>query len=383
MKWINPGHEFDKLAEEICDKQVEYYLWGAGETGEYVYELLRDKFNIKGFIDSDKHVIGNCISDIEIKNPQVLKEVTGIRVIVTTFTPNKKINQVLEELGFILNKTYFNWYSFTSVYFSYIENKLTAFRMNIVITEKCTLNCKECIMHVPYIKNKKDYKLQKLKLNTQKLFDKLDYVKEIQITGGETFLYQYLAEYLEFVGDRYANKISKIIILTNGTVIPSNEVLNKIHKYGIEVHISDYQKSKSFNKTQKLEHLYEVFKNKQIAYRVEDETFWWQFQNSKQDLIIKNEEKLYRFYEECPCGNLTLIGDKLYGCSFCGSEQLAGLMPDEENDYIKISELTKYGHNQIIEFFNYYTQQGALSSCKKCYGEIPIIYRIIDAAEQI
>lgn len=53
MKWINKGHEFDAVYENIEKKKL-FYLFGAGEYGEAVYQELKGKVTLAGFIDNDK-----------------------------------------------------------------------------------------------------------------------------------------------------------------------------------------------------------------------------------------------------------------------------------------------------------------------------------------
>lgn len=46
MKWKNKGHEFDEIAKIICDENNRYYIWGLGETGRYVLDLLHENVEI-------------------------------------------------------------------------------------------------------------------------------------------------------------------------------------------------------------------------------------------------------------------------------------------------------------------------------------------------
>ena len=52
MKWTNKGHEFDTVYQNI-EKKDKFYLFGAGEYGEAVYQELEDKLPIAGFIDNN------------------------------------------------------------------------------------------------------------------------------------------------------------------------------------------------------------------------------------------------------------------------------------------------------------------------------------------
>lgn len=49
MKWTNKGHEFDTVYQNI-EKKDKFYLFGAGEYGEAVYQELEDKLPIAGLL---------------------------------------------------------------------------------------------------------------------------------------------------------------------------------------------------------------------------------------------------------------------------------------------------------------------------------------------
>ncbi len=383
MKWKNKGHEFDEIAKIICDENNRYYIWGLGETGRYVLDLLHENVEIVvGGVDSNTSIARDGFEKIKIENPEALKKIKdkGYKIIITTFTPNEEIESILEKEGFLRNQDYFFWSLFTSVYFMYKEVKLKCFRVNIVVTEKCTLNCRDCIMNIPYIENKKHYRAEELEKNIKRLFELIDHVKEVQITGGETFLYNELDRILEFIGESYRDKISKIILLTNGTIIPKDKTLEIVKKYSMKLHISDYSKSKGFFGKQKVKEFCCILEDNNIAYEIKDETFWWKFENEIPEENVA-ETDLMNFYEKCPCGNFTLFQNKLYGCSRGGSKKLLVEKTEDENDFFDIMK-TDLDKKELLEFCNLYTHKGYLTACRDCYGQEPITKRIIAGAIQ-
>lgn len=58
MKWLNKGHEFDKyakvLVENFIQKGNRFYIFGAGEIGEDIREVIEKTSCFSGFIDNDK-----------------------------------------------------------------------------------------------------------------------------------------------------------------------------------------------------------------------------------------------------------------------------------------------------------------------------------------
>lgn len=79
MKWTNKGHEFDTVYQNI-EKKDKFYLFGAGEYGEAVYQELEDKLSVAGFIDNNpekqkEHYLGKRVFDLEeivMKMPELL-----------------------------------------------------------------------------------------------------------------------------------------------------------------------------------------------------------------------------------------------------------------------------------------------------------------------
>lgn len=58
--------------------------------------------------------------------------------------------------------------------------------------------------------------------------------------GGEPFLHLQLADTIKYLGTCYADKIGQIVIITNGTVLPKQELLKILQKYKVSLSISDY-----------------------------------------------------------------------------------------------------------------------------------------------
>lgn len=147
------------------------------------------------------------------------------------------------------------------------ENKKNAFRLvSISITDKCTLNCKECNSLMPYCVRPIDEGEIQLKA-TENLLKNLHYVSEIAIIGGEPFLSKYLKDYLELIG-KFSN-YEFVKIHTNGTVIPNNEQLAAIKKIGAIVRISNYGEwSKKCNE------LYQYLTTQGVEVHLVPEPYW-------------------------------------------------------------------------------------------------------------
>ena len=102
------------------------------------------------------------------------------------------------------------------------------FSTNVVyleITTVCTLACKLCIAKIPYYTSHEHVELKYVKKDIEKLFEVYDYVENLDISGGEPLLYPNLELVLE-EALKYKDKWGRVRIITNGTVIPSEAVIN-------------------------------------------------------------------------------------------------------------------------------------------------------------
>jgi His-Xaa-Ser system radical SAM maturase HxsC len=102
--------------------------------------------------------------------------------------------------------------------FFWIENET----LSLLITTKCNQNCIMCPQHLNDDFIDHDLEVQNFISRIEKL-----HCKEIYITGGEPFLKSKLIDYI-FLN----TKKEKIIILTNGSIMPS-EVILKSHRVSL------------------------------------------------------------------------------------------------------------------------------------------------------
>lgn len=94
------------------------------------------------------------------------------------------------------------------------------------------------------------------------LFSKVDIVREFVLIGGEPFLYKELSEIISYIGEKYRDKISIFSIVTNGTIIPTQEVLGLCQKHNVLVRISDYSETLEWVKERNMQLIDKLRQNK-------------------------------------------------------------------------------------------------------------------------
>lgn len=88
------------------------------------------------------------------------------------------------------------------------------------VTFRCNLNCKLCAEHAPYAERPYHPTLKFLKEEVDQLFALVEYIGKFDITGGEPFLRNDLADILNYLHMNYRQKIGMVRVTTNGTLLP-------------------------------------------------------------------------------------------------------------------------------------------------------------------
>lgn len=113
--------------------------------------------------------------------------------------------------------------------------------INLTPTMRCNLKCKLCGVLVPHYKYRPEMSITELEKTLKGVFEIVDKVGNLQITGGEPLLHPCLPEVIETCF-KYTEQFEKLWIFTNASVRMTTrfiKVLEK-HKGKILVHISDY-----------------------------------------------------------------------------------------------------------------------------------------------
>lgn len=116
--------------------------------------------------------------------------------------------------------------------------------LEMVITTICNRLCKSCSNFIPYIRHKaKHVRADEVKNQIECLKKLVGTVERFQVHGGEPLLNPELPEIMRAVLD--SEFIKEIRIATNGTIIPSIELLQVLSSTRAKLAISDYYFNKS------------------------------------------------------------------------------------------------------------------------------------------
>ena len=139
--------------------------------------------------------------------------------------------------------------------------------IDLVLTEKCSLKCKDCSNLMQYYAKPIDEDYELLVKSIDKLLTNVGYIREIRIIGGEPLLYKKIDLIIKKLLE-YKN-YDKIFIYTNGTIVFKDEKMKIFQNDKIMFKISNYGKI-----SRNVEKLENSLSNLKIDYITERVKTW-------------------------------------------------------------------------------------------------------------
>jgi hypothetical protein len=236
--------------------------------------------------------------------------------------------------------------------------KLIVPSLDVVITEKCSLRCRDCANLMQYYSAPKDIEFGELFSSLDVFMQSVDHVLELRVLGGETFMNKRAHEYIE--GLRRYNNYTRIAVYSNGIIVPQGRNLQCLVSKETYLRISDYGPL-----SKNIRAMTDVFDAHGIAYDVERIENW-------QDCagIFKRERSQQELESTfaCCCANntLTLLNNRIYVCPFAANAANLGALPDVSSETV---DLTLLGHDSIrTATLSMLREKRSFSSCQYCAG---------------
>jgi organic radical activating enzyme len=383
---------FDKFISD-WDINTEYVLFGASkECVQFIrsLDLLMGerKLKIKYIVDHniEDTTIDNINeissffrqskdikidrSDLKLIHIDKFDSNSNEKVIITTDVYKKHYKEYLEK-----HNIKYTWYkNIASIWPFKYENKVHIFQTDVLVTERCTLACSHCNMFMPHFESPNHRTLDILQSDIDLFFSKVDYVSVFHLVGGEPFLNPNIENIIRHVVSNYTSKIDKLIITTNGTILPKQTTLDLLKTSDVILSISDYT-DKLENIKAKVLKVIETFKSQNINHYVRTEIEWYDFG----DLRIKKNlptDELIKHFDSCTAPFRGLNDGKFYYCHLNTSAVRTNIFPLNDNDYVSLDSVSP---EDLIKFDLGYTDLGYITFCDNCNGcntgiKVPVSY---------
>jgi len=373
-----PRTNFKELSGKLC-------IYGAGFQGLLTAHLLKKQnIDVLCFADIDENKQGTTYYGLPVISPEKMKELyPDATVIVTPYTIHLAYKNVKEQLGYRTAVTPYSlflefdaddfnklkelpdWYYpetldyHLDTFLRLCANCVTDYKIytcDICLTEVCNLKCKECTSLMQCYTKPVHYQLEELK-HYMALILKNRTFHALYLEGGEALLWKPLPEFLDFLCT-FPNLLN-IYLITNGTILPNDNLIKSLKNPKITLRISDY------GDISKINELSEICKKHDIIYKIYLHK-WYELSTFSKEPHAKEFQK--RVFETCcktqPYGGYLKDG-KIFCCPIQANMHGVGFFKSSKSDYLDLSNESSDIQNKLTNFFN---NPKLCELCKHCDG---------------
>jgi hypothetical protein len=245
------------------------------------------------------------------------------------------------------------------------NKSLSLERLVIVTGQACTLRCRDCGNFAPFAPEAmKSYLWEDLREDVLIVFKEIEKIEKVIIQGGEPFLYKKLTDLIYLIYE--ARKTENIQIDTNGTLVPSSDLIECIKQCKVIVRISDYAIS-SPEKKDNQEKIINILSENEIPYKIyqfgSGNSTW--FDSGTGLACDKSDQAAKARFESCSFNVcLTLENGKIGYCSRSIIAEIVQEIKTKQGDYV----IVRNNKNLKEELYNYVNKKKYMEACKYCYG---------------
>lgn len=360
-------------------------LYGFGRVGHAHIEKIVSEVEIAFIIDNkaDKNASYKGIPIYTLD--ACLDKINNLKIVVTASGKGyASIKASLEHHGYIEKEDFMNFELFLSNLYWERSKKVGISKLVFPVTNRCTLNCQKCNSFMPYSKTFFDRDMEELKKDIDITFKYIDELSVMVLVGGEPLLYTSLGELVTYIGEKYKNRIGKILVITNGTIILDETLCKTFSGYRVEVRISNYGLSDMY--VQKISRLKETLALYGVAYTEFIEMEWLDIGFPEGNLVMgANEAELYQHMMQCESYCHGVYNGKFYFCTEALMAEWAGLYKIPEGDCIDLNNPEQSLEQKRVQLLEYQfgkIKNGYFSFCKYCRGLGPSNQHVIKAGVQ-
>ena len=367
-------------------------VFGTGNFGKIVVQATKDcGITIEKICDSNISNWGKTFCGYPVVSPDELNA-NDIVLLATNISNRKFLRKLCEskEITSIYNVENIlrgsSWPSFygdfdlewsldraqevIDLYFYDIDSEsetqlLKAKSLDVVLTERCSLKCVDCSNLMQYYDKPIGAEVEVLVQTLRNFLETVDYVSELRLIGGEPLVSKNVERVLDTIYE-YSN-FDKIVLYTNGTVVPKESLLKKFQDRRVWVKISDYG-----SVSRKAELVANTCKSWGINCIHEQVTEW----EDVGRILFRGRtvaENKVVFGNCCVNDTLTLLHGQLYACPFSAHTDNLGVLKNADADKVDMLNL----ENLKDRIRSIYQDKNVLVACNLCNGRDHIVDKVV------
>lgn len=374
MDWEKP--DFNQIKEPIV-------LWGAGKIGGAADHCLKKRgVEYAAFCDVAKDKWGTRFCGHEVISPDELQKRYPTAVVLITSSFYDGIYSMARERGYteiydchsLFMEIDFSGYDFFATrefMIRSIENYLSNILAQKVpdssideicldITTECSLRCRDCAAFIPYVASPRHYPAKEIMAGLNKVLDSIQHIENVLFCGGEPLLHPELAGMIRGLKDD--KRIDRISIVTNGTILPSEDALRAMgDEKRLYVRISDYGALSG-----KKDELVKALEQYGVRYEVTNYDFWTR--PARLGRTDESEDQLAAKFRLCTMrSGPRLCNGKLYLCTVGSAGCGIGAFPDSADNYLDLLDDRNFTQ-RLNSFLKRRNTDEYMDACRYCSG---------------
>lgn len=375
-------HRPDDVITTIKRTGGPVVIFGAGIVGELLFHVCKDSgIAVVAFTDNNSGMKGQTKCGIEIVHTSELAARHPDCHIIVSAADIGDVVEQMRGLGFtklypagpLVRDADFGAYPLSADY-DFVEFAATTAQLchdayadpervflrsvDIVITERCSMKCQDCSNLMQYYERPQNVELDAVMRGIDSFCEAVDGVNEFRVIGGEPFMNKDIHLTLKRLNDE--PKVRKVVIYTNGTILPRPEHIEQLQNKKILLLITDYG-----DMSRKMTELLALLDEKKVAYFRRDADNWTQCSTIEPHNRTVEQQK--HVFKNCCAKNLfTIIGNKLFRCPWAANADRLKAIPDIPDDYVDLFSGTVEQRKAALR--HYLFTKDYLESCDFCQG---------------
>lgn len=361
-------------------KDLKIVIYGTTVGGKVIYQCLQSMgIKVEFFCDRGKKHSEFC--GCPVKEPSVLCENRSYMVLVALTRSFDSVCQYMEQIQYEEVYSCINLVNNSRIEeFVYDENERTLVvdflekypyyagsaregivlpSLEVFITERCTLRCRDCSHLIPKYQKPRDYDTEEIIRNLENTLQVVEKVSDLNFLGGEPLLQKDLGRMLEWGYEQ--KRIGALTIISNGTVMPDEKLLAILKETGARLRLSNYG-----GYSTKLKEIHSMCKVRGISCYISDIS--WTDLGGIYDRHYKKEE-LKEIFMDCPYSYcMLLLKGRLYRCAHIAHLNNLQIIDSCLHDSVDMSEITIKNIDDKKRELREYLKIDYLQGCNYCNG---------------
>ena len=241
------------------------------------------------------------------------------------------------------------------------NNEFSIKHIDIVVTERCSLKCRDCANLMQYYQRPQNSDLNILFKSLDRMIQSVDRIYEFRVIGGDPFMnkemYKVVNKLVKY------KKVEQVAIYTNAKIVPKDDNLECLKDKKVRLDITNYGDLSS-----KHEEIISLLDTRNIPYETNISRLWDDIGTIKYEK--KTDKQLKELFGDCCARDIfTLFDGTLFKCPVSAhGTKLKSVPFDEKYDGINLTDENisiKELRNKLI---NFHDNGKYVTACNYCKG---------------